>query len=358
MAIWSVDGETPKKDVREQRINAGTVGGEHVLTSTLGGRQVRSIIDDSDPRILYGFAPGYGATLENLTNVATSDFQYGGTYTVIGGTAGTGTPGDAAQLRFNGTSIAVLGGFNPSSGNMRVWIDGVETKGRIPIYTGFRLSSGSQNIITATSTTVPALAGALNFAAVGTIYISGELIPYTSRDANGFYGCTRGAQAVAHNANETIYQWDSSIGLYSASYASKQILYYNPLLSQGEHTITIIAETNSTSGNAEIYFDGFVVGSLLGASNVFTQLATLTISVTTDGNGHADLGGITASNNDIARLAFIGMTQSNTESTNATTMCKLGIKYVGNQPQYYVHNGPLSASFTITLTFAFIGETI
>lgn len=366
MANWVNRGRTLGADVRSDRIAAGTVGGEHVVQSGIPGKKVSAIIDDTDPRITYGLVSGYGSSVANFTVSATTDWQFGGTYTVIGGTSSNGTPGSGALFRFTGSSITVLGGTNVNSGTMRVYIDGVETKGRIPIYCGFRIAGTTgQSVISASDTTIPAFANSGSFASAGTLYINGELITYTSKDANGFYGCTRGTSntvAVAHNANETIYQWDSSIGLYSArDFGSKQILYHNPLLSNGDHSIIIIAETNATSGKARIYFDGFATGSLLGASNIFTQIATLTVDCTTDGNGHQDLGGIVAQNNDIARLALIGVTQSSTEATNTTNMVKVGLKYpsgVDYQPYLYIHNGPLSASFTITLTFAFIGETL
>ena len=367
MSIWSVDQQLNTPDELLQRTNFGTLAGTHIISGSVSGKKVLSIIDDSDARINYGVvttdpnAPG--ATTASFTAFATSDFQFGGTYTIIGGNVGTGAQGSAALLRFNGTSIAVLGGINPSSGTMRVYIDGVETKGRIPVYTGLRLGGQvtGQGIVGLSDTTIPALAGSLSFSAAGIIYINAELISYTSRDSNGFYGCVRGVSGTTpsiHNSNETIYQWDSYIGLYSTGYASKQVLYYNPLLSQGDHTIIIVAETNASSGNAEIYFDGFSLGTLLGAGSIFTQIATVTISCTTSANGHMDIGALVSSNNDVARLAFLGATQSNTEVDNAVPLSNVGIKYIGNQPFLYIHNGPVSASFNLTLTFAYLGETL
>lgn len=362
--IYSIDGKTQSQDVRQERIAAGTVGGELILPKGVGGRKIQSVVDDSDPRITYGLVAGYGSSAASFSLNATTDFQFGGTFIVLGSNGGTGTPGAAAQLTFTGTSIAVLGGVNPDSGTMRVYIDGVETAGRIPIYTGFRISGSTfgSSIIDSDDATVPALAGALSFSASGRLFINGELIDYTSRDGNGFYGCTRGVggtTATSHNANETIYQWASSIGLYSTGYASKQVIYYNPLLEPGTHTIVIVVETNATSGKALLYFDGFVAtGSLLGASNIFTQIAAVRVPITTDANGHCEIGALVASNNDVSRLALLGYTQSNTEVTNTTALGNLGLMYAGNLPYLYIHNGPASSTFNLTITFAFIGETL
>lgn len=367
MSLWKTHGESNAVDTQVQRIGMGTVGGDHVVQRSLTAGDVSSLIDDSSPSIVYGLATAPGAgSFASFDFFATTDFVTGGTETILGGLTGSGTPGAAAQLFFQGTSIAVLGSTNPNSGNMRVYIDGVAKPGRVPIYAGIRLPSIFSNTpIGAADTTIPALAQALSFPATGTMYLGGELITYTSRDGNGFYGCTRGTggtTATIHTANETIYLWDNSIGLYSATdYATKQVLYYNPFLSPGPHKITIVAETNTTSTFARIYFDGFVTGPLLGARNIFTQIATFTISGTTDGNGHFDIGSITASNNDVARLAFIGMSQKtpDCESSNTNTMAKLGVKYnLAGTPLYYLHNGPASSAFVIILTFAFIGEAL
>jgi len=370
MSIWSTDQSLNTPDEHYQRPHFGTLSGDHVIGGSVSGKKVIAIVDDSDPRINYvsvTFDPNVPGVLGgSYTANATTDFQFGGTYTVIGqGPGNTNYPGTGAQLRFNGSSIAVLGGVNPGSGTMRVYIDGVETPGRTPIYTGIRLqaSGGNQGIVQPTDTYIPTLSGATSFAPTGTIYINAELITYTSQDSTGFFGCTRGAfgtTPAVHNANETVYQWASSIGLYSANqFASKQILYYNPLLAPGDHIIIIVCETNPGSGNAWVYFDGFALGTLLGASTIFTQIATIYIpSVTTSANGHSDLGAPTSLNNDIARLAFLGVTQNNTETDNAVLLSNVGMRYVGNQPFYYIHNGPPSATFSLTLTFAFLGETL
>lgn len=365
MSRWSINGESGMPDVRNERIAAGTIGGEHLVQRGVGGKKVNAIIDDSDSRIIYGYVTGYGATSGTFTGYGSANYVYGGTQTVIGGGINPGSPGSAAQFSFTGTSIAVLGSVNPDSGNMRVYIDGVETKGRIPITTVPKLAVPLVTPwLTSTATSMSTLSQATSFSASGYAYINGEIIQYTSRDSNGFYGCTRGAlgtQASSHNANETIYQWDSSIGLYSAAYGNRQVLYYNPMLSSGTHTITIIAETNSISNNAKIYFDGFVqAGSLLGSGNIAAQLYTFTFtSVATDANGHVDLGSPVSVNNDIAQLSVLGYTQSNCESSNTTAMGKLGIRYqVDGSPVYYLHNAAASSTFNVTITFVYLGETL
>lgn len=362
MALNKQDGAHQANDIVQRRLKAGTVGNDMIQGQSISARKITSIIDDSDPAIVYAiYNPSAGTGAGSLNLMGTTDFVAGGTQTIIGGLNGNGGPGTAALLKFKGSSIAVLGGTNPNSGNMRVYIDGVETAGRVPIFTGLRVGSVVP-AVTATDTTIYTLAPT-NFPASGTLYLGGELIDYTSCDANGFYGLTRGARgttATSHNANETVYLWASSIGLYSSTYSAKQILYYNPLLSDGDHTILIVTETNSTSGYARIFFDGFITGPLLGANNILTQTVSIAINgVVTDANGHADLGGLVVRNNDVARIATVGYSQTNCESGGATTMGKLGLKYnIDGTITYYIHNGPASASINIVLTLAMLGESL
>lgn len=366
MSIWRNRGSSGMPDIRQERIAAGTVGGEHLINRTAAGIKIGGIVDDADAAIIHGISTGYGNTTGQFSFYATTPFTFAGTQTIIGGATNPGTAGSSVQYTFKGTSIGVLGAYNSDSGNMRIYIDGVEAKGRVPVTTGVRLgaySNYTSPVITATDTTIFALAPNASFPTSGYIYIGGEVIAYTSRDSLGFYGLTRGSlgtTAISHTADETIYLWDSSIGLYSTEFANRQVLYYNPLLSPGTHTITVIAETNSTSGHAKIYFDGFITGSIVGAKNVLTQIASVTLSsVATDGNGHADLGGFTSKNNNVAIMAILGYSQTNCESTNTTTMGKLGVKYSADgQVQYYLHNGPTSATINIVITFAYIGDSI
>lgn len=367
MALHRIDGKLTGRDRRIERISAGTIGDDHIIPHSIPGRKVSALIDDSDPRVVHGFVSGYGTDAAYFSNQATTDFVFGGTQTIVGydGTA-LGSPGSAVLFRWSGTQIAVLGSTNPDSGVIRVYIDGIETPGRVAIFTGFRLGlfgNYDNPVIDENDTTIPALAGALDFPESGTIYISGELIDYTSRDSNGFYGCTRGAQgtiAAYHSANETIYLWASGLNLSNVSdFATKQVLYYNPLLEPGEHRIVVVVEPEPVTGNSKFYFDGFTTGSLLGSSNIFTQIATVTLDFTTDTNGHCELGSIVARNNDIARLAFLGYTQEDCEDSNTNTMGILGVKYsVDGTPFYYCHNGPPDTDLTWIITFAFIGETI
>jgi hypothetical protein len=374
MTVWSHDGNTLSADVRGERNAAGTVGGEMVQPQGLLARGLNAIIDDTDTRILYGGLNGSAnAFVQDQNNLLNNNM----TQTIIGGRGvayPTGVSGSAAQLKFKGTSIGVMGGTNPYSGVMSVFIDGVAAAGRLPVYIPIYIGNGGANIpaLNATDTTIVAYGTNAGFLSSGTVLIGSELITYSgiSTDGNGNYnftGCTRGAlgtTAQQHFASESIFAWASTIDLSTATdYSTKQLLYYNPLLSPGDHTITISVTVGNT-GYSRIYFDGFITGSLVGAQNLFTQTGTVTVSVITDANGHGTLGNLFYPPSNVTLIGMLGYTQTSTETSNATAMAKVGItrssSYTNGEtwPFFYIHNGPPSTTVTLIFTFTYIGETI
>lgn len=359
MSIHTVGGKTSQFDYRE-RIAAATIGGEHVVPRSQTAHSVAAIVDDADPAITYGT---YGGSFGSFTSFASEGYTHRGTQTIIGSTSDIQY--SAASMNFNGSSMGVMGGTNPYSGIMRVYIDGVAASGRLPLSINLNISlitNSSQPVVSATDMTITTLTIPAGFAASGTILLGNELITYSSKTGTDFIVSARGAggtTAQAHYASETVYAWGAAIDLgTTTAYTNKRLLWYNPFLSPGLHTIMIVVETGFTT-YSRIYFDGFITGSLVGASNLFTQTGTITCAVSTDGNGHSDVGGIVANNSDVSIIGILGFTQTNCETTNAIVMAKLGVRYQPDgSPYFYVHNGPLSSSITLLITFMFIGETL
>jgi hypothetical protein len=366
MSIYSVDGKRPSADVRAERIAAGTVGGEHAVPRSFVGQNVASIIDDADPAIIYGTV---GSASASFTGFAAEGYTYKGTQTIIGGYDASlvdkGVADSAAQLTFNGTSIGVLGGTNPFSGTMKVYIDGVLTAGRLPTSVALNVSLATgpnAPIVTPTDMSITTLAIPSNFASAGTILIGKELITYSSKTGTVFTVSQRGAfgtTATNHYANETVYMWGSSTDLSSSTdYANKRLLYYNPFLSPGEHTITIVVAAGAT-GYTHIYFDGFVTGSLVGASNLFTQTGSITATLALDANGHCDIGGVVSNNSDVSIVGVLGYTQTDCEASTTNAMVRIGTRYLTDgSPYLYAHNGTAGANVTVVITFMFIGESL
>lgn len=361
MSVWSLNGQTPRSDVRAERIAAGTVGGEHTVPRGLVGRNVTSIIDDTDPRITYGTYTGGAAGFGLYGSLS---FAQLGTQTVIGDDGSAkGTAGAAAHTAFTGTSIGVMGSTNPYSGTMTVLIDGVVTPGRVPVFVSLHVPSNvNAPAVLAADATINTLAIPAAIPSTGVLMLGGELIAYSGKTSTSFTGCTRGYKGTIagdHYANETVYLWDSSVDLgTTTNYGNKRLLYYNPFLAPGDHTITIYSSSGFTTYNL-IYFDGFIVGSLLGSQNIFTQTGTITASVTTDGNGHCDIGTIVSNNSDVSIIGILGYSPDNTETSNTTPMAQLGIKYAqSGEPYFYIHNGPASTTFNVLISFTYIGESL
>lgn len=354
--IWTRDGKTPEFDYRGQRIAAGTIGGEHAVPHSLAGGTVASIVDDANPRITYGT---YGGSTAAFSSFASEGYTQRGTQTIIGSMTGTGTPTSAAVMNFDGTSIGVMGGTNPYSGVMSVYIDGVLTPGRLPTSVAPNISlltSTSQPVLAVGGTSLTTLTIPAGFTASGTLLLGNELLTYSSKTATVF---TISPATQNHYADETVYLWGSSTDLSTTTdYANKRLLYYNPFLTQGPHRIIIVVSVGATA-YSRIYFDGFITGSLVGSSNLFTQTGTITSSPTFDANGHCDVGGIVSNNSDVSIIGILGYTQTNCESTNTTIMAKLGVRYQPDgSPYLYLHNGPPSTSATILITFMYIGESL
>lgn len=374
MALNKLDSLNQSRDTIVQRLGTGTITGAHVQTGTLDSKAMTGVIDDTNTRILYGNSiPGNSS---QITQVQGNSTAVSNTETIMGGISGLGVPGSAAQLNFIGTSIGVLGGINKYSGLIQVYIDGVLTPGRTPAFLPFNVSANSVNtpVLSKTAVAVTGWGSNPRFAAAGTLLIGNELMTYTSivPDVNFndvYTGVTRGAFgtiAVEHFASESIYSWASSYDcspIYEqTNYSTKQLLYYNPFLSPGDHTITVVVVAGIT-GYSRLYFDGFITGSLLGSRNILTQTATVTAAVMIDANGHGVLGQLAWNSADVTVIGMLGYYQVGTETSNATVMGKLGVArdatYTNGPtwPFYYIHNAPPGGQ-TFVFTFSYLGEAL
>lgn len=357
--LHSIGGQVNSTDVRMDRIAAGTVGGEQVVPSSIRGGRMASLVDNMDARITYGV---YGSGSVSFTSVITSAFSRMGTY-VFSSSANA-----AIQLKFDGNSVGVVGMANQFGDSAAsVYIDGVAAYGRIPTMTTFRFPSDfviNTPAIDDDTTNITAYSTS-GFSASGYLIIGDEVIKYSSISSGDFIIEERGAQGtkkVDHNVNETIYQWSNVLSFYNSSGNSTgQLLWYNPFLANGPHTVTIVC-----SGGGKVYFDSFVVGSLIGASSMALQVGTLTTSCSTSANGHGEFNIIQTSNADVQLVGVIGYAQTSPDaySDNATTMARLGVKWPTSSgsldalPVFYVHNGAAGTTVTVQITFAYIGETI
>jgi hypothetical protein len=379
MALTSVDGQLNAEDVRSEPIRFGTVGGGHIINRSAAGRTVNAVIDDMDPRVQYGAVDPATFPSEPLGfqigGAVSTQLSSGGTLSVIGGTVTNGVPGSAVQLYFEGTSIALMGTTNSTSGKYRVFIDNVETPGRLPVSATLQPPSGFDTsnfhyfpAIDYNTTTFQLIGGITGFPASGTIIIGSELMTYTSITGSTLNGVTRGVNgttAVPHYDYETVYLWDSSLdlsGMANSAFTEREYLYYNPLLQPGHHKITVVVETGSNT-YARLYVDGFVIGSggLVGSKNLALRYGTFTIAgATTDANGHVDLGYPVSRSNDYSVVSILGYSQDSAETSNTVAMGSLGLRWnpTGNGPLLYYHNGPPSATFTLYLHFAYIGNSL
>ena len=370
MALNKQQGTNQARDGVAQRIGSGTLGTDFVQTGGISGKKIASIIDDSDPRIIYATVSG-NLQDGSITNQATNNFVSGGTQTILGGVSGVGVVGTSASYTFTGNSIGVLGALSMYSGKMRVYIDGSERAGKTALRSSFRigyLGNYSAPVLGLDDTFIPAYGFGGSSSTPGKVYIEGEIISYTSYDTNGFYGCVRGidgTQAKIHLASETIYEWASVVncslgtgGVVGRS-SLRQVLWYNPMLAPGQHTITIKTEA-ATSTYAKIYFDGFIQGTLLGNKNILTQFVTYTWNIYTDANGHAELGYLSQQSTDSAIIGMLGYTQDTAEASNTVPVGRLMMRFDPNTNQPYLsfHNGPGSSSVWVTAIFSLIGESL
>ena len=358
--LHSIGGNINSHDVRVDRIAAGTVGGEHMVTRSIQGGKLTSLVDNTDPRLVYGIVGSGTATFSSSIT---------GAFTKNGSVVYTSTTNGAIQLRFNGNSIGMLGSVAPlGDPEFYVYIDGALSYGRSPVASPISFTAGtdtpSSPAIDDDSTTITVVDGTL-YTSSGYVLVDNEVIQYSSISGNTLTIQARAQFDTAqtdHNYTATVYQWTNVFSCYSPdSFSNQKLLFYNPFLASGPHLITLVC-----SGGGRLYFDGFITGPLIGASSMSIEFGTLLVTGTTSANGHLEIGRLTTSNTNVQLFGIVGYSQTTPDTTTDTTntMAKLGFYYDGGdasfetQPILYLHNGPGASAIAVMITIAYIGETI
>lgn len=361
MALHSIGGNVTSSDVRADRIAAGTVGGEHIVPKSVGGNRNNALVDNLDPRLVYGIV---GSGTATFTTELTGQFSRQASLVT------TSTANAAIQLRFQGNSIGIIGAATPYGDSAAyVYIDGAVAYGRIAVSTVINFSVGTGATLSTPAitddTTTFVLNSTTGFSSSGYLLIDDEVIQYT------LSGSTVTIVARAqfntnksdHLYSATVYQWSNVVSFNNTTdFINGKLLFYNPFLANGPHTVTLVC-----SGGGKVYFDGYLIGPQIGASNIAIETGSVTISgLSTSGNGHADIGSLVSNNSDVQVISIFGYQQTSPDASTdtATTMSKLGVKYAtalgdfDSQPYLFIHNGPGSTSVTLRVTFVYIGGTI
>ena len=360
MTYWKNKGTLDAPDNTIQRTNFGTVGADQVVPKSLGGHTSNAIIDDANPAIRYGV---YKSGTAIFTDTRSGSWDYDGSTTWFK------TVGGAAVFTFDGTSIAVMARTNTKSGAFNVYIDDVLSKGRILV--SEQLSMTIYTIsLNATDTSIVLVSVASIVGTAGEVMIGSERITFTGITGTTLTGCTRGANgssATIHSYTENVYMMDYYVPCWldpvaSLDFSNGQIVYYNPFLQPGHHKIVIVSVNNPSAAQQGFWFDGFIVGTLLGARQINRQVGTVTITVQADAQGYADLGAI----NTTTGTAIVGLLgyYVGTSGAYPRLMCFGNSNVAGTGPDDYTFpayaiSGATPANWcTITLVFTFIGESI
>jgi len=373
MSNHLIDGNTKATDVRDQRIAGGTVGGDHFVPASINALTLNAIVDDQDSRITYGnVAPlNTNPTITTTLSRATL-FDIQNTATHLG--QGSSGYGQGAVFHFTGSAIGILGRLSPSSGSVRVFIDGKETAGRTSTWAQLNFSTYGTSPLNATDTTIRVDSADTYLASSGAVMIDDEIIIYTGISGTGtsaaLTGCTRGAttngisQSVAstHTATAIVYAWASRIPLNFAStvdYSFRKLLWYNALLPAGPHKIVFACtDDNGLTGIYDVMFDGFLLGKVIGSSALSLEYGTAELTATTDAAGTANLGLGFSTRTGVAYLSILGYHQllPATGPGSSVTMAKVGIQGDGFNPNFYLCNGPASTTISMQLWFCWLTE--
>lgn len=278
MSRWSIDGKSGMPDIRSERIGAGTVGGMHILPSSIGGIGASNTITPIDRRVLYYTAGGIWGVQQKAD---VNNF--------LGFIAKSNTPPAYATIQFSGTSLAIIGNNGPNFGRADIYIDGVLAVGALNTFTPLAAAYYTGGGLDAASTSI-ALSDATLFTAPGTIIIDGEEITYTGISTNTLTDCARGANsttASVHQAGSMVYAANSVIEGYSPYRQDRVLLWRKANMSPGSHTLTLVVRPDKHASSTDYYTElgGFVLGGTFGSENIYTNIRHIPFSGTTNGSG-------------------------------------------------------------------------
>lgn len=365
MALWSRDGEVQVVDAQSDRTQSGTIGGTHVVAGGISSKKFVSIIDDDDSSITYASVVQEGGP-SSVTLVTTREqtFDTNGTTTYMN------QVGAGFVSHFSGTSLGVLGRINAQSSGIRVYIDGKLTAARV--HNWVRLNTAVYSILNPLSATANSIFVLANpNSSIGIVLIDNELISYTGYDAvqHILTGCTRGVQgtaAVSHTYAAEVYQWDTTVTVgYSSGqdFDTAALVWYNPFLSPGAHSVTVavVAVNGYTTG---FWFDGLVVGPLIGSATVYRTVASVTATVTTDPSTGVGLLGTLTTRSGVAIVGLLGFdlqAGSSLSTSPGVVAAQLHCSSVQTAtvptPYYYI-TGSVNTTYTVQMVFAYIGESL
>lgn len=345
MAQHSIGGQVNKLDLAQQRIAAGTVGGDQIMNSSIAGKNMNSIASTFDNRLTYTGSWYVAST------VFAEDY--------LGFQAISYTAGSSATLNFTGTSIAIVGQTSDQGGRFDVYIDDELAYGMVNSATVLAASYYTSGGLNATDTTIY-VASVGDLASSGIVQIDDEQIYYSGVDtiAETLTGCIRGynnTAAAIHNAATTVTQVSSMVETYSAYGMQRIILWRTNRLVPGDHTLRIVMRTDYNSSaipTIQIYFNGFIIGGILGASNINTNIRYITVSsVSTDGNGNTNIVGFSPADSNQQLLVMLG--------AYPISGCNRVLPmYQPNSRSYVFNTNALSSTVSFVCSFVFIGQTI
>lgn len=371
MSLWK-QGNTSKADVRSEAIGLGTVGGDHVVPFSIGGGGISSFVDNEDPRVVpasYSSLGGDGSATLTYNRSASFDLQ--GT-TLIFTEQYTG-----ARFTFKGSTIGVLSRTFPGSSPFRVYIDGQLTAGRVFVFASLDSATYGPTTPLSSSATTITVDDTTNFDSSGTILIGDEQITYSGKTATTFTGCTRGANgstAAEHAWTEIVYKWTYDVPLSTGAalgsnfdFSSKQLVYYNPYLSDGEHYIDVVMVDKADDFvGFNFILDGFIIGPVVGARQIYHTIGTTTLTSTTYGNsnasGYVDLGTF-STRKDVTIIGILGLNQISPSPISGSAKFQLqpyNYSTVTNLGRigFEMTNGPANSAWTVQIIWSYIGESI
>lgn len=345
MANHSIRGETQRIDRAQQRIANGTVGGEQIMNSSIAGKNLNSIASVFDNRLSYD-----GSWYVSST-VFAEDY--------LGYQAISYLAGSSATLSFTGTSIAIVGQTSNQGGRFDVYIDDELAYGMVNSATTLAASYYTAGGLNATDTEI-LVASVGDLASSGIVQIDDEQIYYSGVNTvtETLTGCIRGYNdtvAEIHNAATTVTQVNSVVETYSEYGMQRIILWRTNRLAPGDHTLRIVMRTDYSSSaipTIQIYINGFIIGGVLGASNINTNIRYIKVtSVSTDGNGNTGIVGFSPADSNQQLLVMLG--------AYPISGCNRVLPmYEPNSRSYVFNTNAVSSTVSFVCSFIFIGQTI